>query len=433
MTEKELVDRLTQALPDNCPMEIIAETGGELRARFSSNSIQFQTVENSSHICIQVWQHNNPRIFMVNSFADLDQAISQATEIARDNDADLLLATAAGYKDMDLWDEETASATPADLEQQLVPVLRLSDQANLAVSGRLWVQRRTLAVVNTTGLVASCRATWAGFRALFSTPDGKGTGMAIDSSRSLSGLDSLTASLAATARCQAGINLRPVQPGAYTVIIEPAAAAQLVGMLAGAFSGKAALAGESPFTETGQRYLGSNITIWDDGLDQAGMAMPFDFQGVPKRRLQLVREGVLQNHVWDNRAAGKGLPSTGHATHPTSSRGPLPAHMFMEAGNAMLDDMIVSTKRGILVQRLYKPQVMEPATLLIGGRTGWGTLLVEDGKIAGAVDGLEFVANLVEMFNKVEMVGDEPGMAGTIWSSTTVPALKIRDFELSGS
>lgn len=433
MMEKELISLLKSALPDSCPAEIVAETGSELRARFSSSAVQFQTVEEKNRICVRLWRQNRPLIFVTNTLADLPRVVAQAVEQADENIA-VQLPSASRYKEMSLWDDSTAQAAPGDLEEEIVPILRLSGQTGLPVIGRFSVQRRTLAVVNSAGVAASCRATWAGYRAQFTTPDGRGSGLAIASGRSLSALNPLAASLEATARCHAGINMRTVQPAAYTVIMEPAATAQLVNLLAGAFSGEALLAGETPFVEPGTPCLGENISIWDDGLDQQGMAMPFDFQGVPKRRLSLVRDGVLQNHAWDSETAvRRETESTGHAAHPTASLGPIPSHLYLEAGNAMLDDMIVSTRRGILVSRLYKPQVLDRASMLISGQTGWGTLLIEEGKITGAVAGLDFVANLVQAFNNVEMIGDKRRMSGTIWASTTAPALKIRDFELSGS
>ena len=435
MKESELLRKIRRELPDKGDMEIVAVAGNELRARFTGKSLQFQKVSDNFSICIRVWRNNRPLVFTVNCLDDLAGAISQAKELAGGNDfTQSPLATKTGYKKMEMWDEETAEPELSAVEQHISPLLKLASNTGTDVAGRFSIQNNILAVVNTAGVSASCRATWVGFRSLFQTLDNRGSGLAVSSSRALSTLDSLSPSLEAVARCQAATDMRSLVPGEYTVIFEPPAVAQLVDLLAEGLGGQALANSKTPFLRLENKYLGANISLWDDGLDQRGMAMPFDFQGVPKRRINLFREGVLQNHVWDHMAAmGTDQESTGHASHPENSQWPRPAHLFLEPGNAMLDDMIVSTKRGILVSRLYKPHILDPSDLLVGGSIGWGALAIEDGMISGAVPGTDFTGNLVDWFNRVDMVGDTPRADGTIWSGTVVPALRIRGVELGGS
>ncbi len=435
MKSTELLRKIKRALPDNCDMEIVAMAGKELRARFTGKSLQFQHVSDSCSICIRVWRNNQPLAFTLNCLSDLNGAVSRASDLAGGNDfTQTPLAAKAGYKKMDIWDEETAEAGPETLQQHIEPLLELASNTGTDVVGRFSVQSSSLAVVNTAGASACCEATWAGFRALFQTRDNRGSGLAVANARSLADLDSLSPALEAVARCQASTELRSLNPGSYTVIFEQPATAQLVNLLAQGLNGQAVTASKTPFLRVGEKYLGDNISLWDDGLDPRGMAMPFDFQGVPKRRINLFREGVLQNHVWDHvTVMGTEMESTGHASHPEQSLWPHPAHLFLEPGNAMLDDMIVSTKRGILVSRLYKPRVLDPSVMLIDGRIGWGALAIEDGIIVGAVPGAELTGNLVDWFNQVDMLGDSTRVDGNIWSATVTPAARIDGVELTGS
>jgi PmbA protein len=102
--------------------------------------------------------------------------------------------------------------------------------------------------------------------------------------------------------------------------------------------------------------------------------------------------------------------------------------LVVEAGNAMLDDMIASTRRGILVSRFHGLSVLDSREAVITGTTAGGTLLVEDGKLTAALPDLRFVQNLAEAFNNIEMTGDEVKLFGGLWSSFLVPALKLNKF-----
>jgi predicted Zn-dependent protease len=95
--------------------------------------------------------------------------------------------------------------------------------------------------------------------------------------------------------------------------------------------------------------------------------------------------------------------------------------------------MVASTRRGILVSRLGNLAILDPRTCLVTGVTGNGTLLIEKGKLTSALHNLRFVQNLVQVFNQVEMIGDETHLFGGLWGGTRVPALKVQDFGILGS
>jgi predicted Zn-dependent protease len=188
----------------------------------------------------------------------------------------------------------------------------------------------------------------------------------------------------------------------------------------------------------GERVMGENISIWDDGLSASTIPVPFDYEGVPKKRVKFVDRGVASNVVWDTYQAGKQPPgeasSTGHALPAGNTFGPLPLHTFMQPGDATREDMIKSTKRGLWVTRFWYTRAVHPLNVIVTGMTRDGTFLIEDGKVVGPVRNMRFTQGYVEALNNVDMIGRDTvllqGEANI--GLLRVPALKIARWSFTG-
>jgi predicted Zn-dependent protease len=172
-------------------------------------------------------------------------------------------------------------------------------------------------------------------------------------------------------------------------------------------------------------------------LSLEGIPQPFDFEGVPKQRVDLIEEGVARGVVYDSYRAGKeqGQASTGHALPPGLTMGPLPLNAFFGTGDATVKEMIASTERGIYVTRFHYTRPVEPSKVVITGMTRDGTFLVENGRIAYPIKNLRFTQSYLEALNYVEMVGKESRILSG-WSAlfrSTVPALKLGKFNFTGA
>jgi len=112
----------------------------------------------------------------------------------------------------------------------------------------------------------------------------------------------------------------------------------------------------------GQRIMDARISIWDDGLDPAGLPLPFDFEGVPKQRVDLIAEGVARGVVYDSATAAKeeGKVSTGHALPAPNTQGPVPQNLFLAPGDTPVEEMVRSTERGVYVTRFHYTRPVEP-------------------------------------------------------------------------
>ena len=199
-----------------------------------------------------------------------------------------------------------------------------------------------------------------------------------------------------------------LRPGEYPVILEEYAVGELVDYLAymgfGALSfqeGHGFMAGR-----LGQRLMSEQISIWDDGLDGGGLPMAFDFEGVPRQRVDLIREGVAAGVVYDTEtAAREGRESTGHALPAPNPYGPFPLHLFVGAGDTPKEAMLKSMDRGLWVTRFHYVNVVHSRQGILTGMTRDGTFLMEGGELTRPVRNLRFTQNALEALSATEAVG----------------------------
>jgi predicted Zn-dependent protease len=239
-------------------------------------------------------------------------------------------------------------------------------------------------------------------------------------------------------KCLASQNPRLLEPGQYPVILEPYAVQDFVNMLAyTGLSAVAVLEGRSFMVgKFGQQIVDPRISIWDDGLSPAGMPIPFDFEGVPKQRVDLVLNGVANAVVYDSYEAGKeGKQSTGHALPAPNTFGPFPTNVFFGAGDATVEEMIKNTERGLYVTRFHYTRPVEPTQVVITGMTRDGTFWIENGEIAYPVKNLRFTQSYLEALNVVERIGSEPRLLPGfgVLARDSVPALHLSAFRFTGA
>ncbi|MFW6437737.1 MAG: metallopeptidase TldD-related protein [Armatimonadota bacterium] len=236
----------------------------------------------------------------------------------------------------------------------------------------------------------------------------------------------------AAEKCARSAGPGAVEAGRWDVILEPPAVTDALFHLGRyTFNALACLEGRSAIHgRLGEQVCGENITIVDDPLDPRGIRRAFDFEGVARQRVELIREGVAANLVYDSRTAKRaGTTSTGHAAPPSSTWGPVPFNVFFESGDSSVSDMIAATERGLLVTRFHYTNMLDPSAAVLTGMTRDGTFLIEDGEVVGGVRNLRFTESLLEALSRVDMIGSEGWLGDYAWA----PALRIRDFRFSGT
>jgi predicted Zn-dependent protease len=228
-----------------------------------------------------------------------------------------------------------------------------------------------------------------------------------------------------------------VGPGEWEVILEPQAVSEMMVFLNWMGPNARIYHEQGSYLsgKLGQKIFGKNITIIDDPLHPEAFPMPFDFEGYPKRRLEIINKGVFQNLTYDSYTAQCfKARNTGHALPAPNTAGPIPLHIYIEPGNKSREEMIKSVKKGLLVTRLWYVRVLSPRQLSITGMTRDGTFLIENGKIVAGVKNLRFnqsipdaLNNVISIENKLTPIASFEGELGI----TRLPSLYIKKWNFS--
>ncbi len=340
------------------------------------------------------------------------------------------------------FSKATASSTPEERAGAVAEIVSIAGEKGVRVFGALGTTRQALGVMNSLGARQYDDMTKAHLTvtAIASESGSKGYGWAEDANVDVRRVDHRLAAKAAVEKAVASLKAEALEPGDYAVVLEPVAVADIVSTLAfttfGALEyqeGRSYLCGKLE-----QKVLPEQISLRDDGTAPGGFPMAFDFEGVPKRRVDLIANGVAKGLVYDSYTAGReeGKESTGHALPAPNPYGPVPMNQFMDPGDATLGEMVEETRRGIYVTRFHYTNTIDPTKTLWTGMTRDGTFLIEDGELKGAVKNLRFTNSIVESLGSGGLVGretkDMPFPDDFPAGGTTVPALQLSRFRFTG-
>jgi predicted Zn-dependent protease len=335
------------------------------------------------------------------------------------------------YLPVEPFFESTAEMTPADRARAIMQVAGPASRQGLLSTGYLTHSTQSAAVANKKGLFAYARGTSFSLSTTVRTQDGTGSGWASGGDTDWTRVNLEEVGARAIQKAEASQNPRAVEPGEWTVILEPTAVANLVSLMAFAMNARQADEGRSFFSKQGggnkigEKFVDERISITSDPADPRLPFLPFDFEGLPARRTSWVENGVLRDLFYDRFWAQK------NNRQPSS----FPGSWAMTGGNASMDEMIRSTDRGLLVTRMWYIRPVDPRTILFTGLTRDGTFLIENGRITTAVKNLRWNESPIFLLNNIEMMSapvrvsaDDGGEDG---GSVMVPAIKARDFTFS--
>lgn len=337
---------------------------------------------------------------------------------------------------IDAFDEATASIAPIQKAQALRAMF--DRHRDVLFAGAYGTGSASVACGNTHGVRRWTRMTDADATVIAIAPSGSGYSTA----RALSASDVDIAALGEEATLKATLaadRVDDLEPGPYDVILEPPALAEVfdwMNMIA--FTGQSYEDGSSFFVgNLGKRVLGANFTLLDDALDPAFLPFPFDLEGLPKRRVALVENGIVRTPVLDKAWADRlGLEPTAHAWHLGSPEHGAAFHLSLAGGDSSREEMIASTRLGIWVTRFnYVNGLLEPKTALMTGTTRDGTFLIRDGKIAARLPNLRWTQSMVEAFSNIESLSRERRIVGTwynMFGGTLAPVVKVRGWNITG-
>ena len=236
-----------------------------------------------------------------------------------------------------------------------------------------------------------------------------------------------------------------IPAGKYTVILEPAAVLDMVGFMFLDFGGLSILDQRSFLNNrVGTQIFGPNINVWDDVAHPLQAGSPFDGEGIPRQRVQLVENGVVKRLVYARATAKKmqqseyankvgPVAATGHGFSLPNEMGEAPMNIVFATppDPKTVDQMIASTERGVLVTRLWYIREVDPYEKILTGMTRDGTFYVEGGKVRHGILNFRFNESLIHMLSNVEAMGVPVRASGEESFDMVAPAMKVKDFNFT--
>jgi len=309
-----------------------------------------------------------------------------------------------------------------------------SADRGLSVAGKVRSAEHTVAVANSLGVDVGASVTGAQATVLSMGAE-TGSGWASFLDADASNLDPAALGAEAAELALRAANPTALDPGEYRVVLSPEAVSDLVDFLSYVgFSAKAYHEGRSFLSgRLGERVVNERVTIVDDALADDAMGLTFDYEGQPKQRVAMIERGVALSPVTDSYWAAKtGLPDTGHALPAPNAFGPLPLNVVMEPGEATMEELIGSVKRGVYVTRFHYVNIEDPISVLLTGMTRDGTFLIENGTLSRPLKNLRFTQSAVEALASCEGATAARRFLGTEEGATFVPGLLLGTFTFTG-
>jgi predicted Zn-dependent protease len=337
---------------------------------------------------------------------------------------------------VDHHDEATEAADPAARAAVVADFVGTAPE--LESAGYCSTESTTHVLCSTTGARYASRSTMAQLDAIHRAPAAAGAptdGYGQTTSARLRDLDGRRVGEIAAAKARGGADPIELDPGAYEVVLEPRAVAAVLLFPAWlGFNGKAHAEGTS-FVHLGEQQLDEHIDLWDDATDPRALGRPYDAEGTPKRRTDLVRAGVTVGLAHDRRSAAlAGVEPTGHSIG-SEAFGGYPGDLFLGGGDDALETLVAGVERGLLVTDLWYNRVLDPKTQVVTGLTRNGLFLIEHGEVTRPVQNLRYTQSVVGALapGHVLGIGDDAQLVGNEGGIVHVPSLRLASWAFTGN
>ncbi len=432
LSQTEAQDILKKVLSYSTANECEASLQGSLEGnvRSARNSISTSGAVDNVSLAVTAYFGKRSGTATCNQFdeATLRRCVQRAEEIARlapeSPESMPLLGPQTYLSSPQSFAQSTADITPDYRASQMAASMQYCDSKKLSSAGFLNDRAGFVARRNSKGLEAYQRISNLDFSITVRTPDGQGSGYAATDFTDIKNFDAARLTAVAAGKAASSVGAKAIEPGKYTVILEPNALlsgvdTSLMGALMQSFDARNADEGRSFLSKKGggnrkgEKMFDERVTIYSDPTNAEVPNLTFAADGRPQQRTTWIEKGVVKN-LYSSRywAEKSGIPSL-----------PNPGNFIMEGGTKSTADLIKGTQKGILVTRLWYIRPVDPQTLLYTGLTRDGTFYIENGAIKFPVKNFRFNESPIIMLNNLEEIGRPVRLSGNL-----VPPLKIRDF-----
>ena len=438
----DVCDRVLGLLAGRADALVTCGQGTNALTRFANSRIHQNMASDDEHVRLRVVVDGG-RIAQASTTrldeAGLERLVEGTIAAARLCPADPEfpgLAEPGSVADVDHFDPATAAASP-DARAEVVADF-VGAGPDLEAAGYCSTDADIHVLCSTSGIRYASRSTMAQVDAIHraAAVDGPPTdGYGQITSKRLSDLDGRRVGDIAAAKATKGTNPIELDPGTYEVVLEPKAVAAMLLFPAWlGFNGKAYAEGTS-FAHVGEQQFDERVGLWDDGTDPRSLGRPYDAEGTPKQRLDLVRGGVTVGLAHDRRSARlAGCESTGSSIGQESFGG-YPGDLFLDGGDDSIEELIAGVERGLLVTDFWYNRILDPKTQVVTGLTRNGLFLIEGGEVTAPVQNMRYTQSVVGALapghvlglgNDARLVSNEGGIAH-------VPSLRLAAWSMTGN
>ena len=448
-TEQKAKELLTKVIglskADECMCNLDGSNAGNIR--YARNTVSTAGEVSDVTLAVQSCFGKQTGTATINEFDDasLEKVVRRSEELAKlapENPEHMPNLGPQKYNKVKAWYKTTASVTPEDraaaAEASIVP----SRKNNLVASGYLNDEESFNAMMNSTGMFAYHQSSSVNFTATIRTEDGTGSGWVSRDFNDSGKMDTAGASAVAIKKSMGSVDAKEMEPGKYTVIMEPAATVTLLSNMFGSMAQRAADEGRSFLSKKpaegeeavdgaatnrlGEKLFDERVTIYSNPMNPDCPTAPFAGDGHALGITRWIDKGVIKampnSRYWAEKTGSDYYPTayTGGGLFGGNQQ------LIMMGGNMSLKEMISATRRGVLVTRLWYIRQLDPQTLLYTGLTRDGTFYIEDGKIKHPIKNFRFNESPIVMLNNIEALGKPQRINGSM-----IPPMKIRDFTFS--
>jgi predicted Zn-dependent protease len=430
---KRICDKvMSLSKADECRVQINGSRNGNIR--YARNEVSTAGMIENTQLTVSVAFGKKQGTATINEFDEksLEKVVRRAEDVARlapENPEFLAAIKKQDFKPSNTYSAATAAIDPEYRAEVAAASINSAKKQGLIAAGFFSDTTGFETVANSNGVFGYQTLSNLGFTVTTRTEDGRGSGWVTRSANDARKFDAREASEIAIEKAVKSVEAKALEPGRYTVILEPAATSEIIGRMFGAFDARQADEGRSFLSKKGggnrlgEKLFDEQVNIWADPWNEEVPVLPWDNQAMLARERQDVIKGgkvasLDYTRFW---AEKQGQRATGRH-----------GNMIMAGGGKSTEELIASTKKGILVTRTWYIRMVDPQSLLLTGLTRDGTFYIENGKIKHPVKNFRFNESPVTMLNNIDELGKPVRIGGDeVRYQMLIPAMKVRDFNFT--
>jgi len=417
VTDENAVERvLDQALAASKAdeTEALVFSSESALTRYTHNYIHENMVEKNWQLSVRAVIGKRIGVAATNRLdaQGIADVVERATDIARlspqDDDFPGLPDDNTPTDDIpETCDEATATLGPQARADAVAQITQVMCRNALYAAGYVSSRADTIAIANSKGVRRRFRGSDSAIniKAIGETSSGYAEGYA----RRFADLSPKDLAERAARKAVEGAAPRQLEPGKYTVILEPPAFREFLGYLSWMAFGAQPFEQGSSFMSgrLGEKVMGANVTIRDDFTQREHLGLPFDFEGAPRWPVTLVENGIAKDVVYDSYYAAKlHHVNTGHALPAPNPDGPMPLNVVVDPGVSTIDEMIAGVERGVLMTRTWYIRLVDQKQTIITGMTRDGLFLIEHGAVKHGLKNMRFNESIVDALGRCQLASE---------------------------